>query len=395
MLLEEQLVRAIASGRRRSGRPRWRRVELRLVDLKGGRHLQITAYDETQAHTRNEPLGTAASAAVDDLLAEPFGSWHVETAAELVQLRVTKRGDAQVHRTARQPAPSAGARPHDRPKPRLLPLDDPVWAALGLTDESGRIRPSRQGKHRQVEEFLRLLESVVDDAGAAGRLPPTQARPLRVVDLGCGNAYLTLAAFRFLTAQRALPVDMTGIDVKVQARERNAKIAAQLGWHEQLRFVEGTIAAAELDQPPDVVLALHACDTATDDALARAVRWQAPVILAAPCCHHDLQAQLRPVSPPAPYALLTRQPILRERFADVLTDAVRAALLRLLGYRVDAVEFVSSEHTPRNVALRAVRTGAPPTDELCREYAELTAEWSIAPALHRLLADEVRAVLSK
>ena len=397
MLLDERLVRAVAAGRRRGEAPRWRRAEVRPVSVKAGRRLQITTYDETQAHTRNEPPGEAAGQAIDALLAEPFGNWHVETADEVTQLRVTKRGDAQVHRARRQRPPDPSpATPHDRPKRRLLSPDDPVWRALGLADETGRIKPSRQGKFRQVEEFVRLLAPVIDDALTAGRLsPPTPARPLQVVDLGCGNAYLTFAAFQVLTGQLGLPVQMTGVDVKRQARERNTGIAAKLGWDGQLRFVEGTIASARLDEPPDVVLALHACDTATDDALARAVRWRAPLVFAAPCCHHDLQSQLRRSSPPSPYDLLTRQPILRERFADVLTDAVRAALLRLLGYRVDAVEFVASEHTPRNVLLRAVRTGAPAGDELRQKYAELTSAWSVAPALHRLLAAEVGKVLDR
>ena len=135
----------------------------------------------------------------------------------------------------------------------------------------------------------------------------------------------------------------------------------------------------------DVVLALHACDTATDEALARAVRWRARYVLAAPCCHHDLAAQLKERGAPSPYRMMVRQPILRERFADVLTDGVRAALLRLYGYRVDVVEFVESRHTPRNVLLRARRTGTPPTDEQRAEYAALVDTWGLTPALERLL----------
>ena len=124
-------------------------------------------------------------------------------------------------------------------------------------------------------------------------------------------------------------------------------------------FVVGGITEVVLDPAPEVVLALHACDTATDDALARAVAWESPLVLAAPCCHHDIAAQLRRTPTPAPYALLTRHGILRERFADTLTDAVRASLLRLQGYRVDVMQFVESKHTPRNTLLRAVRTGTP------------------------------------
>ena len=122
-------------------------------------------------------------------------------------------------------------------------------------------------------------------------------------------------------------------------------------------FVVGSIAGAVLDPAPEVVLALHACDTATDEALARAVEWGAQLVLAAPCCHHDIAAQLRRTPTPAPYAMLTRHGILRERLADTLTDGLRASLMRLQGYRVDVMQFVESKHTPRNTMLRAVRTG--------------------------------------
>ena len=135
------------------------------------------------------------------------------------------------------------------------------------------------------------------------------------------------------------------------------------------------------------MLALHACDTATDEALARAVRWEAPVVLAAPCCHHDVQRQLADATPPEPYAALTRHPILRERFADVLTDALRSLVLRRNGYRVEVVEFVDSAHTPRNAMIRAVRTGAAARPEVEAEYADLVRQWAVHPALERMLRE--------
>ena len=138
-----------------------------------------------------------------------------------------------------------------------------------------------------------------------------------------------------------------------------------------------------------MVLALHACDTATDDALARAVTWDAPLVLAAPCCHHDIAAQLRRTPTPAPYTLLTRNGILRERFADTLTDAMRASVLRLLGYRVDVTDFVDSKHTPRNTLLRAVRTGATPPAEARAELDEVTTTWGLHPRLAELLHDRL------
>src|SRR5690606_5791514 len=192
--------------------------------------------------------------------------------------------------------------PGQRPAPHV-----PTSPAVGA-DEA---------KRRQVDAFLRALDATLP----AGGLP----QPLHVADLGCGNAYLTFGAYRWLTGVRGLDVRPTGVDARDDQRARNTALAMQLGWESHVQCVASTIVDADLTPPPDLVLALHACDTATDEALARAVGWGARWVLAAPCCHHDLAAQLRRSAAPAPYQALTRHGILRERFAEVLTDALRAA----------------------------------------------------------------------
>ncbi|MCL7459119.1 SAM-dependent methyltransferase [Micromonospora sp. MSM11] len=364
LLLDPALTRAVAAGRRRGHRPTMVRAELRPVALKAGARLQISTSDGSRPYTRNVAPGPEADAAVDALLAEPFGNWHVETADATLQLRVTKSGEAQVHRAAAsRPAAEPGG--HDRTKEYLLDPGDPIFAEIG----------GSAAKRRQVDAFLRAL---------AATLPDDLTGPLRVVDLGCGNAYLTFAAYRWL-AQHGLDVELVGVDVREDQRRRNTELAERLGWADRVSFVAGTIADAVVEPAPDLVLALHACDTATDEALARAVRWGARWVLAAPCCHHDVAAQLRTRPTPAPYELLTRQGILRERFADVLTDALRAGLLRLHGYRAEVVEFVDSRHTPRNLLIRARRTGTAPTVAQRAEYRELTDQWAVTPRLAALL----------
>jgi SAM-dependent methyltransferase len=385
LLDPEGLVRAVAAGRRRGAQPSWQRVVLRPVDLKNGRHLQVVIEDGQGPRTSNEAYDDAASRAavdgtgadrtagaahvVDALLAEPFGNWHVETTTETVQLRVTKKGAAQVHRAVAANAQHTG---HDRSKPHLIDPGDPLFKVLG----------AGAAKRRQVDAFLHMLAGVIDEASLPGD------RPLRVVDLGCGNAYLTFAAYRFLAERR--PVEVIGIDLRAQARERNNALTAELGWSEHMHFEAGLIGQAAVTSPADIVLSLHACDTATDDALAQAVHWQAPAILASPCCHHDLQRQLKAAPTPAPYALLTRHAILRERFGDALTDALRAALLRRVGYRADVVQFVASEYTPRNTMIKAVRADRPAPDEAVREYDDLVSGWGVTPYLQTLLADAIR-----
>ncbi|RIV34132.1 class I SAM-dependent methyltransferase [Micromonospora radicis] len=384
LLLGPALTRAVAAGRRRGQRPSVVRAELRPVALKAGPRLQIATSDGARPHTRNVAPGPEAETAVEALLAEPFGNWHVETTERTVQLRVTKSGEAQVHRSAAPPAqdhpatapPSRGHRNdpppdaapggHDRAKEYLLDPGDPIFTEIGGT----------AAKRRQVDAFLRALVATLP-AGLTG--------PLRVVDLGCGNAYLTFAAYRYLT-RLGLDVELVGVDVRDDQRRRNTELAERLGWAHRVRFVAGSIADAVVEPAPDLVLALHACDTATDEALARAVGWGARWVLAAPCCHHDIAAQLRARRAPAPYDLLTRQGILRERFADVLTDSLRAGLLRLHGYRAEVVEFVDSAHTPRNLLIRARRTDAAPTAAQRTEYRELVGQWQLTPRLETLFA---------
>ena len=374
----ERLVRAVAAGRRRGQTARWVRADLRPVSVKAGRRLQIVTDDGTRPTTRNVAWDAEATSAVDELIAEPFGNWHIETADQILQLRVTKRGEAQVHRTPAGPRDRDESHTHDRQREHLIAPDDPLFDVIG----------GNAAKRRQVDAFLRALDATLGH----DELPS----PLRVVDLGCGNAYLTFAAYAFLTARLGPAVELVGVDVREDQRRRNTELARRLGWDARMRFVAGTIADADVSWPeesvrdpggPDVVLALHACDTATDEALARAVRWRARWVLAAPCCHHDIAAQLRQQAAPAPYELLTRHGILRERFADVLTDALRAALLRRHGYRVDVVEFVESRHTPRNLLLRATRTDAPPTPNQAQEYDSLVTAWRVTPHLATLLTD--------
>lgn len=393
LLDADGLVKAVAAGRRRGALPEHVRAELRPVQLKTGRRVQLVTTDGRTPTTRNLEPGGPAAAAIDALLAEPFGSWHVETLGQVVQLRVTKRGEAQVHREQvaaqsleqddgqQQPGRASVDAAHDRPKKHLIDPADPLFSVLGAD----------AAKRRQVDAFLRQLAPI------ARRVAPT-GRPLRVVDLGCGNAYLTMAAHRYLVAEVDPDTRTLGVDIRPEMALRNNEIAGRLGLS-GLSFVAAAIedaepAAAGDDGPVDIALALHACDTATDDALALAVRWQAPGILAAPCCHHDIQRQLDEAKGQLPFAGLTRHAILRERFADVLTDAVRADLLRLLGYRVDVVEFIDSRHTPRNALIRAVRTEARPTARRAAEYAELVDDWQLRPALAERLSAELSTALT-
>jgi SAM-dependent methyltransferase len=265
----------------------------------------------------------------------------------------------------------------------LLESNDPFLREVGIADAKGVIKPSRQDKYKQVEEFLRLLSPALNAAIDAGQIhKPTKENPLRITDLGCGHAYLTFAAHQFLL-KSGIPVVVTGIDVRPDSRDRNNAIAEKLGITQTITFKAEEISKTTSENA-DIAIALHACDTATDDAIAWAVNGGAKLLLIAPCCHHDIQKQID--AAPEPWGALTKFGLMKERLGDLLTDSFRAQLLRIVGYRVEVIEFVGGEHTPRNLMIRAVKTDAKPEQLDIDRYLEITAQWGVKPALEKKLS---------
>jgi SAM-dependent methyltransferase len=369
-------VRAVLSGRRRNMQVDFQRIDVRLVEIKGVLNLQLMQNDGRATTTKNL---IPEQAAIDDLLESGYANITVESTNEAFSIRITKSGDAQVHIEKRQSEQNLA---HDKKKDRLLDSTDPFLREVGIADAKGAIKPSRQDKYKQVEEFLRLLSPTLNAAIEAGQIhTPTIENPLRITDLGCGHAYLTFAAHQFLK-KAGIPVVVTGIDIRPESRDRNNAIAEKLGISETINFKAEEISKTT-SEIADVAIALHACDTATDDAIAWAVNGGAKLLLIAPCCHHDIQKQMD--AAPEPWGALTKFGLMKERLGDLLTDALRAQLLRIVGYRVEIIEFVGGEHTPRNLMIRAVKTGAKPEKLDTDRYLQITAEWGITPALEKKL----------
>ena len=370
-------VRAVLSGRRRNMTVEFERIDLRLVEIKGVLNLQLMQNDGRATTTKNL-LPSALE--IDQLLNSGYANIMVENTHEAYSVRITKSGDAQVHTEKRQSEQNLS---HDKKKDRLLDSNDPFLREVGIADAKGVIKPSRQDKYKQVEEFLRLLSPALNAAIEAGQIhKPTMENPLRITDLGCGHAYLTFAAHQFLI-KTGLPVIVTGIDVRPDSRDRNNSIAEKLGITETIKFKAEEISKTTSDRA-DIAIALHACDTATDDAIAWAVNGGAKLLLIAPCCHHDIQKQID--SAPEPWGALTKFGLMKERLGDILTDSFRAQLLRIVGYRVEVIEFVGGEHTPRNLMIRAVKTGAKPEQLDIDRYLDITAQWGVSPALEKKLS---------
>ena len=370
-------VRAVLSGRRRNMSVDFERIDIRLVEIKGVLNLQLMQNDGRATTTKNL---VPSALEVDQLLNSGYANIMVESTNEAYSIRITKSGDAQVHTEKRVSEQNLS---HDKKKERLLDPSDPFLREVGIADTKGVIKPSRQDKYKQVEEFLRLLSPALNAAIEAGQIhKPTNENPLRITDLGCGHAYLTFAAHQFLL-KSGIPVIVTGIDVRPDSRDRNNAIAEKLGITKTITFKAEEISKTTSENA-DIAIALHACDTATDDAIAWAVNGGAKLLLIAPCCHHDIQKQID--AAPEPWGALTKFGLMKERLGDLLTDSFRAQLLRIVGYRVEVIEFVGGEHTPRNLMIRAVKTGAKPEQLDIDRYLEITAQWGVNPALEKKLS---------
>lgn len=234
---------------------------------------------------------------------------------------------------------------HNRKKEYLLQEGNPIpfLISLGVMNAQGKVYPAKQDKFRQINRFLEMIDDVLGD------FDPSQI--LRVVDFGCGKAYLTFALYHYLSITKGFAVQMVGIDLKSEVIQYCQDLSKELGYQEHLHFVRGDIDHYQTQERFDLVVSLHACDTATDAALEKGIRWQAKVILSVPCCQHELLSQvqqegLRP---------LLKHGILKERFAALTTDAARAQLLEALGYQTQILEFIEVEHTPKNLLIRATK----------------------------------------
>ena len=358
----------------------WRSVLVRPVEIRGGRHLQFSHFDARRNVVKNWS-GIEAEAHLVALLEWPFASVHLQSTTGDVVAQQTRKGRIIFHRS---PAPTDRPGPsleHNRRKDVPLPVDrpDPFLHGLGIMDDQGRVRPSLQNKFHQINEFLKL----VTHAEELQRLP----HPVRILDCGCGSALLTLALHHYCNDVLQVPTLLHGVDANGTLVAKCAARARELGAL-GVDFETCAIADYRPDHPPDIVVALHACDTATDEAIAQGIRWDARLILCAPCCHHDLHQQLEVV---APFAAVWHHGILRQRLADILTDTFRALALRILGYSAEVIEFVSTEHTDRNLLIRAAKRRDPGEAHSIREYQELRAFWGVTPAIERLLGERLAA----
>ena len=367
----EHFVRAVLSGRRRNMQTEFERIDIKPVLIKEEIKWQIISSDGKKDITKNVEIDFNFT----QLFSSGYANLVVDTQTESYQVRISKKDEALVSVSKVNLSRDLS---HDRQKQRILAESNQVFKALDMSDLLGRIKPSKMDKYKQVDEFLRLISQTLDTQDL-------KQDEISVVDLGCGHAYLTFAVGEFLK-DKYKKVSILGVDERDESKEHNEKVALKLK-------VEAKFIAAKISDTPnqvvDIAIALHACDTATDDAIYWAVKNNAQVIMAAPCCMHELQTQIKEA--PEPWALLTKNGLVKERLVDLITDSLRAQILKLLGYRVDIVEFIGGEHTARNILIRAVKTNQSSADIDKDRYQQMLSQWQIKPYLAKLLASELKA----
>ena len=363
-------VRAVLSGQRRSLQPEYVRVDIKPVMIKDELKFQIVGSDGKIDITKNVELDFDFQA----LFLSGYSNLQVDTTTESYSVRISKKDQAIAGLSKVKLTRELS---HDRQKQRMLPESNQIFKALEMSDMLGRIKPTKMDKYKQVDEFLRLMNQLID-----GQL--SDQKDISIVDLGCGHAYLTFAVQEFLK-NKFQKVSILGVDERVDSKDHNEKVAVKL--KVQSSFIAAKIADTP-NQKVDIAIALHACDTATDDAISWAVKNNAKVIMAAPCCMHQLQTQIK--DSPEPWALLTKYGLVKERLIDLITDSLRAQILKLLGYKVDIVEFIGGEHTARNILIRAVKSDLPALEIDKERYIQMLNQWQIKPYLANLLAQELK-----
>ena len=302
----------------------------------------------------------------------------IETTEASAQALVSKKGKVTVKEKRKAvPEVQKADLSHNRKKRYILEEGKPVpfLVDLGVMTDEGKIVHARYDKFRQINRFLEFVEDVLH------KLP--KDRELTILDFGCGKSYLTFAVYYYLHELKGLAVNIVGLDLKEEVIAHCSRLAKEYGY-ENLRFQTGDIASYEGGGRVDMVITLHACDTATDYALEKAVEWQAAVILSVPCCQHELNASMHRADCLAP---VMDYGLLKERFAALVTDGLRAKYLEREGYETQVLEFIDMEHTPKNILLRAVRKNKG-NQKAAEEIRKCEEFLQAVPTLGRLLADK-------
>ena len=371
-ILNEQLIHAtISQPRMRSNEVK--RIKLKPVMVKERYHIQVEyQYERILKH---DNIVLADFPAKLEAIFADFRQAQLRFTEESVHIQLSKKNKVLWKQNAEQVTnPSLT---HNRKKQYVLEENTayPFLVRLGVQTADGKVKQAKFDKFKQINRFVEMIDD------SLSYLP--KDRTIRILDFGSGKSYLTFALYHYLKIEKGLDIHVTGLDLKKEVIEECAQIARDLNY-EHLEFLVGDINDYNDETAVDMVVTLHACDVATDMALARAVRWGASVILSVPCCQHELNRQLQ-----APALdIMLQHGLVKERFAALATDSIRAEILSLVGYETQLLEFIDMAHTPKNILIRAYYTGKKPSADQFERYERFTQLLHAQPFLAKELKIE-------
>lgn len=363
LFLMGSLSKAIISNRKNKSEDGPLKITIKPFDQKGMTKYQFERHFQNKVTHENLDPGDASELIMQLLLLD-FKQGDFKTAEGEYQVLVSKKGAARIREVSSKK--HLVDLTHDRKKNYILQDGEPVdyLVHLGVMSPEGAVYKKKYDKFRQINRFLELVEDTVDTLKGN--------RTIKIVDFGCGKSYLTFALYHYLSSVRGLDINIVGMDLKKDVIDFCNDTAEKLDYG-NLEFICGDIADYVPGSEIDMVVTLHACDIATDIALAKAAQWGARVIMSVPCCQHELFTKIKN----GDLSGMLKHGIIKERLSSLVTDSIRGSILEILGYQVQILEFVDMEHTPKNIMIRAVRTHEAYRPEAVLEYRKLKSSWGL------------------
>ena len=350
------------------------KIKVRPVMLRNELYFQLESFTKTQAFHENLTKDEAISK-IDEYM-QSFRQMQALTSSMNYTVLVSKKGKVTINGKKQKECVKAVPKSHNKEKNYIIKegTSVPYLQDLGVMTADGKIVHSHFDKFKQINRFLEFIEDIIPQLD--------KTRELTILDFGCGKSYLTFAMYHYLHDMKKFDINVIGLDLKEDVINKCNKLADKYGY-EKLKFLTGDIADYEGVNKVDMVVTLHACNTATDYALAKAVGWDAKVILSVPCCQHELNGQIHAdkLAPLMDFGLI------KERFASLATDGLRGKYLQAAGYDTQLMEFIDMEHTPKNILIRAVKTGNK-DEKALRDIEEFKEFLHAEPTLGKLLKEE-------
>lgn len=361
----------------------YKKVKINMVRVKERDFYQVEKFTDKQVFHENIEVEDLTKS-IGDMM-ERFRQLTAISEDYNFDVRISKKGKVFCSKHAQKNDLKID-KSHNKKKNYILQegMDIPAFVDLGVFNKDGKIINSKYDKYKQINRFIEIIDDEIKNLGDEYSLGGDKV--LRILDFGCGKSYLTFVVYYYFVEIKKMNVEITGLDLKEDVIDKCNKVARKYGY-DRLKFELGDINGYKFENNVDIVISLHACDTATDYALYNAINWKAKMIFSVPCCQHEINSTIRADK----LSIITRYGLIQERVASLMTDSIRANLLEAMGYKTQLIEFIDFEHSPKNILIRAVRSNVSKEKrrKLIDEVEVMREEFSFEQTLYNLLKDRL------